>query len=744
MFLSVCVSLYLNEFDLMLRARSPFLLAKVPFSHLFEYNHVLHRVFSTPQKKVALTLELPHSPQVAITYGELQRDVVAMADTLVQRREAVANARGEAPLTWVQPSRPKNVRSLFAQGERVASCDHVKDTGFYTTALLGGPGYVYVVSLLANWAVNQLVTPMSVSQRYNDELMYVLEHSGSRMIVGETALLREKIPDYYGDVTVRNLSEISSVSAVAKCGASSAADPKSTYHVDTVMDASMILAELNSRHASGHIDASEVESLKPQGIADAGIHTAEDVVRRLNHERQSVKDQEHHRQEERLKAEHKKRYQSPEVDDASDVAYFDTEQVSALNPVFRRWYENPDSRPTRYDDCLMIYTSGTTARPKGAVHTHASVGNMVKVLQDAWEWTAEDAILHVLPVHHIHGLVNVLLCSLASGARCVFTKFDDPSRIAHRLERGDISLFMAVPTIYTKMIAAVQKKFSAIERTGFHKACLEHVRLMVSGSAALPVPTLEQFRQLSGHTLLERYGMTEIGMALSQPLRPVSKRIPGTVGVALPTVAVYVHQPETEEAQSQAKAKEQQYQEVGSLSIASESLFDRYWNNPQATKKELRTDASGHRYFDTGDTVGVFHYPGNEAPVYTILGRSSVDIIKSRGYKLSALEIEAALLSRKDLFYEMAVVGIPDPVNGEAVVAVIAMQPEATSQRGIAVPADGSAYEAPELTAELKEVALKVLAPYKCPARYLIVREIPRNATGKVNKKNLKKALKLS
>ncbi|KPI82542.1 putative long-chain-fatty-acid-coA ligase proteinputative [Leptomonas seymouri] len=236
--------------------------------------------------------------------------------------------------------------------------------------------------------------------------------------------------------------------------------------------------------------------------------------------------------------------------------------------------------------------------------------------------------------------------------------------------------------------------------------------------------------------------MTEIGMALSQPLRPVEERHPGTVGSPLPTVEAYVHKPETEEAAEQAESKESQYDEVGSLAIASESLFDRYWNNPTATEKELRTNAAGTRFFDTGDTVGVRRADGKPA-VYTILGRSSVDILKSRGYKLSALEIEAALLAHKDLFYEIAVVGVADDVLGDMVVAVAALQPEAAKARGVVFSEGVMSYESPQLTAELKKVALETLAPYKCPSRYIVVPEIPRNPTGKVNKKDLKRALKL-
>ncbi|KPA85401.1 putative long-chain-fatty-acid-coA ligase proteinputative [Leptomonas pyrrhocoris] len=720
---------------------------KVPFSSLFEHNYVLRRVFEAPPGKVALAEEFAGRATAQFTYGELQRDVVAMADVLVRRREAVAQARGGASLEWVQPSRPAHVRSVFAQGERTPSCDVMKDVGFYTTSVLGGPGYTYVVSLLASWSLNQLATPMSVSQRYNDELMYVLEHSGSSSVVGETHLLKEKLPAAYEKLYVRGEADVDIIASKLPSYDDEGKTSRvmsNTYLVDTVFDATKLLQEFRARREMRGTSALEVELLHPADSACEPFKTAEDVVRRLNDERTAAKARELDRQAEIIQQEHSARNKTPtNLEPTTDETFcFDTKDLDKLNPLFRRWYEDPASQPTKYDDCLMVYTSGTTARPKGTVHTHASVANMVKVLQDAWEWKDSDSILHVLPVHHIHGLVNILFCSLASNARCVFTKFDDASRVAHRMERGDITLFMAVPTIYTKLIDAVTRKFSPIEKTGFRKACVEHVRLMVSGSAALPVPTLNQFRELSGHTLLERYGMTEIGMALSQPLRPVEERHPGTVGSPLPTVEAYVHKPETEEAAEQAEAKESQYDEVGSLAIASESLFDRYWRNPAATKKELRTDAAGTRFFDTGDTVGVRRAAGKPA-VYTILGRSSVDILKTRGYKLSALEIEAALLAHKDLFYEMAVVGTADDVLGEKVVAVVAMQPEAAKARGIAFSESVRWYESEGLTAELKKVALETLAPYKCPSRYIIVPEIPRNPTGKVNKKDLKKMLNL-
>ncbi|KAG5500441.1 hypothetical protein JKF63_03534 [Porcisia hertigi] len=732
------------------------LLARVAYASLFEHNHVLKRVFTSHPSKVALTLEVPGMPEAQFTYGQLQRDVLAVADAMARRREAVALSRGEASLSWLQPRKPAHVRSVFAQGDRVPSCDYMRDTGFYTTSLLCGPGYRYVVSLLASWSLNQLTTPMSVSQRYNDELSYVLEHSGSHTVIGETHLLKEKLPAAYEELHVRGEAGVDRVSRSLSKKEKPQESSKvrcNTFLVDTVLDVTSLIQESTAKREMRESATIEVEWLPPTDSACAPMRSAEDVMKRLGDERIAAKARDMNRQAEILQREHLRRNRAPT--DASragdrgqsdihgdDLLCFDSERLDELNQVYRRWYADPSTRPGEYDDCLMLYTSGTTAKPKGVVHTHASVGSMVRVLQDAWEWRDTDSVLHILPWHHVHGLANILLCAIASHARCVITPFDDAARVAHRLERGDITLFMAVPTVYTKLIDAVQRRFSPIEKTGFRKGCMESVRLMVCGSAPLPVPTLNQFRELSGHTLLERYGMTETGMALSQPLHPIADRHSGTVGSPLPTVQTCVYQPETREAAEQISAKEADFDEVGALGIASDSLFDRYWNNPTATKKDVRTNAAGVRFFDTGDTVGVRLQEGKPA-VYTILGRTSVDIIKSRGYKLSALEIEAVLLSRRDLFYEVAIVGTPDAVQGESVVAVIAMQPEAAEARGIAFDEGAAVHESARVTDELKKVALELLAPYKCPSRYIVVPAIPRNATGKVNKKNLKRMLHL-
>lgn len=736
----------------MFRAAHSPLLAKVLYATLFGYNAVLQRVFEAPAGKVALSVEVPGSPKVDFTYGRLQEDVIAMADVLVARREAVARARGDAELSWAQASKPPHVRSVFAQGERTPSCDYMKDTGHYTAALMCGPGYPFVVSLLATWATNQLSTPMSVSQHYNDELMYVLEHSGCRSIIGETELLKTKFPSDYESLYVRAGKDVGRVSEAARKAATVEAH-RSTFLVDSVVDAqSLINGDFTESRMRSEMNGAGREVVVPELLdpAEDGctpMKSAEDVVARIERERALAEERERTRMEHILRMDHKARSAVPDDAAAEQTGItFDDGKPEQLNPLFRRWHEVPASQPTTHDDCLMIYTSGTTARPKGAVHTHASVSNMVNVLRDAWRWSDTDSILSVLPVHHVHGLVNVTLCALASHAHCVCTPFDDAARIAKRLAKGDISLFMGVPTLYTKLIAGIHHHFSPVEKTAFRNACVEAVRLMVCGSAALPVPTLSQFRELSGHTLLERYGMTEIGMALSQPLRPIEGRIPGTVGSPLPTVSCVVYQPEQTEdsaVTSSAEQKERQYDDVGALAIASDSLFDRYWNNPEATRKELRVSDEGQRLFDTGDTVGVSHTvsEGKPVAVFTILGRSSIDIIKSRGYKLSALEIEAALLSRKDLFYELAVVGSKDEVRGEKVVAVIAMQPDAAKARNVTYNETTHSYETAALTEEMREVSLEVLAPYKCPERFIFVPEIPRNPTGKVNKKNLKKLL---
>ncbi len=166
---------------------------------------------------------------------------------------------------------------------------------------------------------------------------------------------------------------------------------------------------------------------------------------------------------------------------------------------------------------MILYTSGTTSRPKGVVSTHANITAQVMSLVEAWEWSADDRIVLFLPLHHVHGIINVVSCALWSGATCEMMSRFDANAVWDQIASGSLSLFMAVPTIYVKLIAAWEAA-SPERRAALTQACGK-LRLMVSGSAALPVSTLERWKEISGHTLLERYGMTEIGMALSNPLR---------------------------------------------------------------------------------------------------------------------------------------------------------------------------------------------------------------------------------
>ncbi|CAN1211767.1 Long-chain-fatty-acid--CoA ligase [Tumidithrix helvetica PCC 7403] len=349
----------------------------------------------------------------------------------------------------------------------------------------------------------------------------------------------------------------------------------------------------------------------------------------------------------------------------------------------------PDIAITRR--ALILYTSGTTGKPKGVVTTHQNIQAQVTSLIEAWAWTSSDRILQVLPLHHIHGIVNVLTCALWAGAECHMMQKFDAETVWNRIAAGDLTLFMAVPTIYAKLIAAWEA--SDRDRQEILSAGCAKMRLMVSGSAALPVSILEKWKDISGDFLLERYGMTEIGMALSNPLQ--GQRQAGSVGKPLPHVEVRL----VDESGALVVGT------AGELQVKGSTVFLEYWQNPEATAKAFQDG-----WFCTGDFAIVEH--GN----YRILGRMSVDIIKTGGYKVSALEIEEVLRSHPDI-RECAVVGIADLEWGERVCAALVLQPECS------------------LTLEtFRSWAKAQLAPYKVPTQILTVPELPRNAMGKVTK----------
>ncbi len=348
---------------------------------------------------------------------------------------------------------------------------------------------------------------------------------------------------------------------------------------------------------------------------------------------------------------------------------------------------------------MLVYTSGTTSKPKGAVSTHDILAAQIRSLIEAWGWSADDRIPLVLPLHHLHGILNVLCCSLWAGAVCEIMPRFDPEEVWQRLRAGGLTLFMAVPTIYARLVKAWEAA-APEEQQAMTRAC-QRLRLMVSGSAALPVSTLEQWHRISGHTLLERYGMTEIGMGLSNPLH--GQRRPGHVGSPLPGVEVRLvderHQPVPDGS-------------PGEIQVRGRNVFREYWQRPQAT-----ADAFIDGWFRTGD-VAI-----REGEVYRILGRNSVDIIKTGGYKVSALEIEEVLRTHEAID-QCAVVGMEDAEWGERVSVAVELREGHTM----------------DLTS-LRGWAKERLAVYKVPSRLLVLDELPRNAMGKVVKPDVVKLL---
>jgi malonyl-CoA/methylmalonyl-CoA synthetase len=341
---------------------------------------------------------------------------------------------------------------------------------------------------------------------------------------------------------------------------------------------------------------------------------------------------------------------------------------------------------------LIIYTSGTTGRPKGVVTTHEIIGAQIASLVNAWGWSPSDHLLLVLPLHHVHGIINGLGCALAVRAVCEMPTRFDVEAVWDRLASGEVTVFTAVPTIYHRLIASWDAAAPAERQR--RADGVRRLRLMMSGSAALPVQTLERWREISGHTLLERYGMTEIGMALSNPLD--GERRPGFVGTPLPGVEVRVVD-ETGAAVEDGTA--------GELEVRGPSVFREYWQRPDETDAAFRDG-----WFRTGDVAVVEH--GS----YRLLGRTSVDIIKTGGFKVSALEIEEVLRLHPAI-QECAVVGIGDTEWGERVSAAVELRPGAC----LSLP-------------DLQEWARERLAPYKIPRALRPVPALPRNAMGKVTK----------
>ena len=396
------------------------------------------------------------------------------------------------------------------------------------------------------------------------------------------------------------------------------------------------------------------------------------------------------------------------------------------------------------DPALVLYTSGTTSSPKGTLITHRNIYHQVTDLVAAWEWKPSDVAVHVLPLHHVHGVVNLLSCAAYVGARLEFQPFNAEAlwhkwatdknesktctanfataTVATQQDLPKPTLLMAVPTIYAKLLESADNVPNDIVKAAVSNT-LQPMRLMVSGSAALPVSVLHQWKKLTGHTLLERYGMTEIAMCLSNPYRedqddkddgctPPERqtakcvRRPGYVGLPLPSVQVRLVSSDTDQVVDTPGTS-------GELQVKGPTVFQRYLNGEDATREAFTEDG----YFRTGD---IAQYDGGTIQSYRILGRASVDIIKTGGHKLSALEIERELLEHPDIA-EVAVLGVPDDVWGERVAAICRMKPDRED-----VTVEG-----------LRIFCSDKISKEKVPSRLLIVQDIPKNAMGKINKKNL-------
>lgn len=339
------------------------------------------------------------------------------------------------------------------------------------------------------------------------------------------------------------------------------------------------------------------------------------------------------------------------------------------------------------DLAAILYTSGTTGRPKGAMLTHGNLASNALVLKNYWDFVDSDVLLHVLPIYHVHGLFVALHCALLSGARVIFRKGFAVADVIERLPEATV--MMGVPTYYTRLL----------DTPDFTAESARNVRLFISGSAPLLEETFAAFETRTGKRILERYGMTEVGMACSNPLE--GERIAGTVGFALPGVSVRI----ADEA-----GREVPRGGVGVLEMMGPNVFSGYWRLPDKTAEEFRLDG----FFVSGDMAKM-----DETGRVSIVGRAK-DLIISGGLNVYPKEVEQCLDALPGV-RESAVFGIAHPDFGEGVTGVVVT--------------DGSAELDPEaLLAGLADT----LARFKQPKRLFIVDELPRNAMGKVQKNALR------
>ncbi|CAF1048996.1 unnamed protein product [Rotaria sordida] len=383
-------------------------------------------------------------------------------------------------------------------------------------------------------------------------------------------------------------------------------------------------------------------------------------------------------------------------------------------------------------NALILYTSGTSGKPKGCVITYNAVQAHVDSMIKAWGWTTDDVILHILPLHHIHGLMNGLLTPHFIGAKVIMLPRFDASKVWEYLINSapeqQITVFTGVPTVYAKLIHEYDVKYASCSQTRdiIREQCSQKIRLMMCGSAALPESIYRRWYDITGYNLLERYGMTECGMALSNPL--YGERISGTVGKPMPTVLIRIARENSDspmgyetlvEADSdytKLEVKNTTDEPIeGELLIQSPTLFKEYWQKPNETRATFTIDG---KFFKTGD---ICRYDPQKN-VFSMRGRQSMDIIKRAGYKISALDIERVLLEHNDIL-ECSVVGIDDLTLGQKIVAII-LPKSPTNITNLTIDA-------------IRPFCKQQLPKYSLPDSVTILDHIPRNAMGKVNKKEL-------
>lgn len=382
--------------------------------------------------------------------------------------------------------------------------------------------------------------------------------------------------------------------------------------------------------------------------------------------------------------------QAPSLSETIVLDVADSSHFEQLTSGFSTQHEA--EIPADFDQtCLMIYTSGTTGRPKGAQLTHGNLSHNIAALDHAWGWREDDVLLHVLPIFHAHGLLVALHGALHAGATAILHPKFEAIRALETLER--CTIFMAVPTIHRKLVDA----------EGASATDLSKMRLMTSGSDRLPDDLFQRFQSTFGHTLLERYGMSETSMNLSNPL--VGERRVGSVGMPLPFVEARIVHPETEKPLADG--------EVGAVQIRGPHVCKGYWRQPEKTKEAFTADG----WLRTGD-MGVRAEDG----YFTLKGRSK-DLIISGGYNIYPPEVELVLAEHEGVSAS-AVIGLPSEMWGEEVTAVIVPHPNASITE-----------------TAIQSFCKERLVSYKTPRKVIFMDALPRNALGKVQKAQLRRDL---